>query len=117
MTERKQLENQIICLEQLQLTKWQAIWNKEFELLALDRIEKDAIEKAELGSNFQPEQLQKIKQKYDFDVQSRTYEISKYQLEISLLDAVLAKLNEDLKSLPPEKNLFEGDDFEETNLP
>ena len=46
MTERKQLENQIICLEQLQLTKWQAIWNKEFELLALDRIEKDAIEKA-----------------------------------------------------------------------
>lgn len=93
------MENQIVCLEQLRLTKWQAVWIKDFELLSLDRIDGDAIEKAELSGG-DLEQVEKLKNATNAKKHLISYEMIKLQMEIQLLDAVIVELQKQFEEMP-----------------
>lgn len=96
-----------MTLKQLRLAKWQFIWNKEFELLSLEKIDQDAIEKAELGSKIPEDQLKVIKQQHDQKVHLTGFEMAKGQMEVSLLDAVIAELQKQFNDKWSEAD-FEG---------
>lgn len=91
MNETELLDNQIVCLKQLRLTKWQAIWVKDFELLSLGKIDGDAIEKAELSGGDQ-QQIETLKNANTAKSAMLNYEMIKLHMEIQLLDAVIAEL-------------------------
>lgn len=82
-------ENYILCLIQLRLSKWQAIWNKSFELSSIKQIENPAIEKAELAGALDENQLTIVKNKLSQDTQTKLFEINKLDMEIQMLDQMI----------------------------
>lgn len=87
----------LICLKQLRLTKWQLVWNKEFELMAIEAIDKPAIEKAEL--NAQPlEGLQMAKRDMEMRFNKAAYDVEHTKVEIMILDKYIEELEKDASS-------------------
>lgn len=93
MNEKELCDNKIVCLKQLRLSKWQLIWNREFELGMLENVDKAAIDKAEItGVELPPDMLEKIKAEYDHKFRTKQTETEYAKLEIQVLDRAIEEL-------------------------
>ena len=92
MNGKEFLENKIVCLKQLRLSKWQLIWNKEVELAYILKIEQPAVDEVELKGSFDPEHLSKIKSVVKQNMSMVSAEIQQAQLYINMLDEIIADL-------------------------
>ena len=103
MNDTELKENRIVCLKQLRLSKWQLMWNREFELVILVNIDKVAIErhkkeqekakiKGEIVRDIDPETLKKVEADVNMKIQLKSSEIEKTKMEISVLDDIIKEL-------------------------
>lgn len=93
MNEKELQENKIVCLKQLRLTKWQLKWNKEIDV-EYYKVEKDAIQKAELEGKWSPNEMKQAKQAVEIKLFQAYADIEQANIYIKMLDEVISKLEE-----------------------
>ena len=96
MSEKELLDNKILCLKQLRLSKWQLIWNREFELSFDKEVEEDALKKLEASATFNPninpEAVKAKWQQLQLQMAGKEGEIVRAKKAIEKLDLIIKEL-------------------------
>ena len=82
------------CLKQLRTSKYELIWNRQFEILSLTTFDLQTLEKAELGgsSNLSQDQITSAKDNVNLQIRHKELEIQRASFEITLLDSIILDL-------------------------
>lgn len=98
MNEKELLDNKILCLKQLRLSKWQLIWNREFELGFDVEVEEDALKKLEsqamFNTNINPDAVKAKRQQLQLQMAAKEGEIVRAKKAIEKLDLIIKDLEE-----------------------
>lgn len=89
------LDDKVLCLKQLRLSKWQLIWNREIEIKVLDEVDAPEITRAELEAKASSEVVTKARQMIEVQKQNKLSDIAIAKREIEILDKVIALLEHD----------------------
>lgn len=86
MNEKELKDNKKLCLEQLRLSKWQLIWNREHEIRMLKEQDKKEMTRLELEGKTDSKTLGQMSMAIDGQIKSKEAEIKYAQKEIEFLD-------------------------------
>lgn len=96
MNEKELLEQKCLCLMQLRLTKWQLIWNLEFEINSLETVDKMVLSEAEIAGKLPAADIQKAIQALDMKIMDKTFQIQRAYKDIEMLDPIISKMREEV---------------------
>lgn len=93
MKEKELNENKRLCLEQLRLSKWQLIWNREHEIRFIEQNDLPLVTRLELEGKMTGEQVMNMKKNLETNIATKRAEMKTAQEEIKLLDKEIEELN------------------------
>lgn len=100
MNERELLDNKILCLRQLRLSKWQLVWNREFDLDSIENIKKPSINKSKIEGNMPEGMVENAEKNLKQQMVNAIGEMTVAKLEIQLLDQRIKILEEEQAKVP-----------------
>ena len=92
--EMDRTREQTRCLKQLRTSKYELVWNRQFEILSLTTFDLQTLEKAELGgnSNLSQDQVKSAKDNVSMQIRHKEVDIQRASFEITLLDSIIIDL-------------------------